>query len=301
MVNKEKKLFKGEWANENVNPEDYIFNDFLTAQSHEYNYQAIAQGGKADKAYECDLCHAHIAWAYYFDNRNTGKKLIAGIECANIMDSGLKAQDYQRAKRAKAERLKFTHEQNIDMFHKEYPHLVQAVEYFKGSHYAIVDIFSKIKWGLSGKQLNYLQKLLTDAWLTEVNKYKTEFKPPAPKLSVGVQTLNVTISNYYFQEKGYYAIEKAVFETEDGQTIFTGKTKQLIQKLYVDHRWSDEEDFWTLDKKERKSELTHNKSYYKKNTEGVLTVEILSEFADDKYSAKIKDFIVTQTYDDVLQ
>jgi len=304
---KKVKLFKTDWANENIDPTDWKFNELETNELQNPIVEAIQFEGAIPhemfKQYDCAICNAKITWAYAFKHINTPDELLAGVECAQIIYEGVNAIQYQRDKHIKYLKQKFNYLAKEKDFEKEYPILYQGAKFFKDYDFVIENIFNNVKYGLTEKQIAYLTKLILEVWEKQVAIYKAEFTPkePAPKLEAGVHELEVKISNYYYQEKKYYAIEKAVFETKAGQTLFTGKTKQLIQNLYVDHRWSDEEDFWTLDKKERKSELTRNKSYYKKNTEGVLTVEILSEFADDKYSAKIKDFIVTQTYDDVLQ
>lgn len=294
-------------AEEEVNVEDYRHNQKLTDEAQADAIADIEEFGHVQyenyKKYQCDLCNKRITWAFVFEHvKFKGEGLLAGMECATILDhdTNFSALQTQRQKHIKYLKDKFNRKSKEQDFKKEYPILYQAADYFKDYDGIIYDIFNKIHYGLTEKQIAYMTKLVLEVWEQRVAFYKSEFappKPPAPKLKAGVHELEVTISNYYYQEKGYYWIEKAVFETEAGQTIFTGKTKQLIQYLQVDLDLLEEdygiEEFWKQDKKERKSWLTHDKVHFDKYTKGILKVELGDEFAEDKYGGKIVEFTPT--------
>jgi len=300
---KEVKLFKTDWANENIDPLEYKFDQLKTNEYQDPIIDAIEFEGAIPvemfKQYTCVLCNAQITWAYSFQKLHSPDELIAGVECATIIFEGVNAIEYQRNKHIKYLKQKFNMLAREKDFKTEYPILYQGAEHFKDFDFVIQNIFNSIKYGLTEKQIAYLTKLILEAWEKQVAIYKAEFTPktPAPKLEAGVHELEVTISNYYYQEQRFYAVEKAVFETEAGHTIFTGKTKQLIQYLRVDLDLLEDDygidAFWKLDKKERKSYLTQEKVHFDKHTKGILKVELGDEFAEDKYGGKIIEFTPT--------
>lgn len=299
------KIFKTDWANKNIDPTQWQFNELETNELQDPIVEAIQFEGAIPsdmfKQYECAICNAKITWAYAFKKIQSPDELLAGVECAQVIYEGVNAIQYQRDKHIKYLKEKFNRLAKEKDFEKEYPILYQGAKFFKDYDFVIQDIFGKVKYGLSEKQIAYLTKLILEVWEKQVAIYKAEFTPkePAPKLKAGVHQLEVTLSNYYYQNKGYYVIEKAVFETEAGQTIFTGKTKQLVQYLQIDLDLFEDDygvqKFWELDKKERKSYLIGNKEDFDKGTKGILEIELGDEFAEDKYGGKIINFIPTYT------
>jgi len=298
----EKKIFKTEKANKKFVVGDWIYNEARTIEEYDNIYRYVeALGQMPPYKYNCATCNANLRWALFFNHKDSAEEVRVGGECAQLLTAGndYEAQLLATKKRVESAKQRFEWNEKVKEFKTEYPILYQGAEHFKDFDFVIQNIFNSIKYGLTEKQIAYLTKLILEAWEKQVAIYKAELTPktPAPKLKAGVHELEVTISNYYLQEKGYYYVEKAVFETEAGQTIFTGKTKQLIQYLQVDLDLFEEDygidAFWKLDKKERKSYLTHEKVHFDKYTKGILKVELGDEFAEDKYGGKILDFTPT--------
>lgn len=294
---KEVKLFKTDWANDNIDPLEWRFDQLKTNEFQDPIIEAIQFEGAIPsemfKQYTCMLCNAAVTWAYAFEKLHSPDELIAGVECAQIIYEGVNAIEYQRNKHIKYLKQKFNFLAKEKDFQKEYPILYEGAKFFKDYDNVIQNIFNNVKYGLTEKQIAYLTKLILEAWEMQVARYKAEFIPktPAPKLEAGVHELEVTISNYYYQDKKYYGIEKAVFESKVGHTIFTGKTQQLVQSLEIEKDLFEDDfgvaNFWALDKKERKSLLVYNKEYFDKGTEGILKIELGKEFAEDKYGEKL--------------
>ena len=76
-------------------------------------------------------------------------------------------------------------------------------------------------------------------------------------------------------------------------------TPEIASALDV---YADEptEDFWKLDKKQRKSNLQFNKVHYAQGTKGIATLDVTYVVEDDKTkgSAKIKQFVPMEIADE---
>lgn len=297
----EEKLFVKNSANENILVEDWFWNDALTQKHWDMLLMSIEQFGSTGGAtHDCALCGKPITWTVFFTNENDiSKTLYVGIECAKILGStskidALKFQVEKRRERIAKER---TYDENAEAFKVEFPELYQASSFFQKFNPVIEDILRKTKYGLSDRQLQYLHNLILDEWEKQVFELKRESNL-VPELKEGTMTAEVTIKRYFWKEghNGYYGYQKTVFETNEGQTIFTGKTQALVEFLDNDCYFDDDKsDFWKLEKKERKSELQSNKNYFEEGTKGIATFEITSLFEDGiKGSGKIKSFIPTQ-------
>lgn len=299
----EEKLFVKNSANEDINVEEWFFNDYLTDIIWEDNYLQLERDGFVDRSYQCHLCGKSMTWAVVFsdseDFGTTFGTIHVGVECAKILDSKNKWEALELNKQKRMERIKLDRKYrlNSESFEKEYPELYQASSFFQQFNPVIEDILRKSKYGLSDRQLQYLHNLILDEWEKQVFVLKRESNL-VPKLKEGTMTAEVTIKRYFWKEghNGWYGYQKTVFETNEGQTIFTGKTQALVEFLDNDCYFDDDKsNFWKLEKKERKSELQSNKNYFEEGTKGIATFEITSLFEDGiKGSGKIKSFIPTQ-------
>ena len=186
----------------------------------------------------------------------------------------------------------------------DYPQLAQAAEFFQEDNLLIMNVYSKAKFGLTEKQIAFLEKLCLEEWENQAEKYVKELGlGDIPHLKVGEITTDVIIEKYYTKDFAYFDQEKTIIKTADGQTLFTGKTKALIQFLDNDCFFpEDVEEFWQQDKKARKSDFTFGKNYYTQGTKGVATLDVTYVVEEDKTkgSAKIKQFVPMEIADESI-
>jgi len=243
----------------------------------------------------CFFCGSFVMYPVVFNYPNEKRKFNAGTDCAEMVHQG---SNYEalRVQAAKARERAKKLQEYLDTsakFVKSNPQLAQAANYFQDVNPLIADIFDKTKFGLTDKQIAFLEKLCLEQWQKEVDAFtKLINKANVAALQVGEITTEVTISKYYYKEQAFYGQEKAIIETKEGQTLFTGKTKALVQWLNTDKFKEDVAEFWEQDKKERKGVLTWNKEYFKEGTKGIATLEVTYVVEDDntKGTAKIKNF-----------
>lgn len=285
-MNKEKSAFRKHEVLENYELTKFEYNDLMT---HKHMFDTEYQGTN------CFFCGSFVMYPVVFNYPNEKRKFNAGTDCADMVHQGsnFEALRVQAAKaRERAKKL----QEYLDTsakFVKSNPQLAQAANYFQDVNPLIADIFDKTKFGLTDKQIAFLEKLCLEQWQKEVDAFaKLINKANVPALQVGEITTEVTISKYYYKEQAFYGQEKAIIETKEGQTLFTGKTKALVQWLNTDEFKEDVAEFWEQDKKERKGVLTWNKEYFKEGTKGIATLEVTYVVDDDntKGTAKIKNF-----------
>ena len=285
-MNKEKSAFRKHEVLENYELTKFEYNDLMT---HKHMFDTEYQGTN------CFFCGSFVMYPVVFNYPNEKRKFNAGTDCADMVHQGsnFEALRVQAAKaRERAKKL----QEYLDTsakFVKSNPQLAQAANYFQDVNPLIADIFDKTKFGLTDKQIAFLEKLCLEQWQKEVDAFaKLINKANVPALQVGEITTEVTISKYYYKEQAFYGQEKAIIETKEGQTLFTGKTKALDQWLNTDEFKEDVAEFWEQDKKERKGVLTWNKEYFKEGTKGIATLEVTYVVDDDntKGTAKIKNF-----------
>ena len=285
-MNKEKSAFRKHEVLENYELTKFEYNDLMT---HKHMFDTEYQGTN------CFFCGSFVMYPVVFNYPNEKRKFNAGTDCADMVHQGsnFEALRVQAAKaRERAKKL----QEYLDTsakFVKSNPQLAQAANYFQDVNPLIADIFDKTKFGLTDKQIAFLEKLCLEQWQKEVDAFaKLINKANVPALQVGEITTEVTISKYYYKEQAFYGQEKAIIETKEGQTLFTGKTKALVQWLNTDEFKEDVAEFWEQDTKERKGVLTWNKEYFKEGTKGIATLEVTYVVDDDntKGTAKIKNF-----------
>ena len=285
-MNKEKSAFRKHEVLENYELTKFEYNDLMT---HKHMFDTEYQGTN------CFFCGSFVMYPVVFNYPNEKRKFNAGTDCAEMVHQG---SNYEalRVQAAKARERAKKLQEYLDTsakFVKSNPQLAQAANYFQDVNPLIADIFDKTKFGLTDKQIAFLEKLCLEQWQKEVDAFtKLINKANVAALQVGEITTEVTISKYYYKEQAFYGQEKAIIETKEGQTLFTGKTKALVQWLNTDKFKEDVAEFWEQDKKERKGVLTWNKEYYKEGTKGIATLEVTYVVEDDntKGTAKIKNF-----------
>jgi len=285
-MNKEKSAFRKHEVLENYELTKFEYNDLMT---HKHMFDTEYQGTN------CFFCGSFVMYPVVFNYPNEKRKFNAGTDCAEMVHQG---SNYEalRVQAAKARERAKKLQEYLDTsakFVKSNPQLAQAANYFQDVNPLIADIFDKTKFGLTEKQIAFLEKLCLEQWQKEVDAFaKLINKANVPALQVGEITTEVTISKYYYKEQAFYGQEKAIIETKEGQTLFTGKTKALVQWLNTDEFKEDVAEFWEQDKKERKGVLTWNKEYFKEGTKGIATLEVTFVVEDDntKGTAKIKNF-----------
>ena len=285
-MNKEKSAFRKHEVLENYELTKFEYNDLMT---HKHMFDTEYQGTN------CFFCGSFVMYPVVFNYPNEKRKFNAGTDCAEMVHQG---SNYEalRVQAAKARERAKKLQEYLDTsakFVKSNPQLAQAANYFQDVNPLIADIFDKTKFGLTDKQIAFLEKLCLEQWQKEVDAFtKLINKANVAALQVGEITTEVTISKYYYKEQAFYGQEKAIIETKEGQTLFTGKTKALVQWLNTDEFKEDVAEFWEQDKKERKGVLTWNKEYFKEGTKGIATLEVTYVVEDDntKGTAKIKNF-----------
>jgi len=285
-MKKEKSAFRRLEVLEKYELTKFEYNDLMT-QKHMYDteYQGT----------NCFFCGSFIMYPVVFNYPNEQRKFNAGTDCADMVHQGtnFEALRLQAAKARERARIQQQYLDTIEEFKKDYPQLAQAAEYFSNENMLLADVYDKAKFGLTEKQIAFLEKLCLEQWQKEVDAFaKLINKANVPALTIGEITTEVTISKYYYKEQAFYGQEKAIIETKEGQTLFTGKTKALVQWLNTDEYREDVAEFWEQDKKERKGVLTWNKEYYKEHTKGIATLEVTFVVEEDntKGTAKIKNF-----------
>jgi len=285
-MKKEKSAFRRLEVLEKYELTKFEYNDLMT-QKHMYDteYQGT----------NCFFCGSFIMYPVVFNYPNEKRKFNAGTDCADMVHQGtnFEALRLQAAKARERARIQQQYLDTIEEFKKDYPQLAQAAEYFSNENMLLADVYDKAKFGLTEKQIAFLEKLCLEQWQKEVDAFaKLINKANVPALTIGEITTEVTISKYYYKEQAFYGQEKAIIETKEGQTLFTGKTKALVQWLNTDEYREDVAEFWEQDKKERKGVLTWNKEYYKEHTKGIATLEVTFVVEEDntKGTAKIKNF-----------
>ena len=285
-MNKEKSAFRKHEVLENYELTKFEYNDLMT---HKHMFDTEYQGTN------CFFCGSFVMYPVVFNYPNEKRKFNAGTDCAEMVHQG---SNYEalRVQAAKARERAKKLQEYLDTsakFVKSNPQLAQAANYFQDVNPLIADIFDKTKFGLTDKQIAFLEKLCLEQWQKEVDAFtKLINKANVAALQVGEITTEVTISKYYYKEQAFYGQEKAIIETKEGQTLFTGKTKALVQWLNTDEFKEDVAEFWEQDKKERKGVLTWNKEYFKEGTKGIATLEVTYVVEEDntKGTAKIKNF-----------
>ena len=285
-MKKEKSAFRRLEVLEKYELTKFEYNDLMT-QKHMYDteYQGT----------NCFFCGSFIMYPVVFNYPNEQRKFNAGTDCADMVHQGtnFEALRLQAAKARERARIQQQYLDTIEEFKKDYPQLAQAAEYFSNENMLLADVYDKAKFGLTEKQIAFLEKLCLEQWQKEVDAFaKLINKANVPALTIGEITTEVTISKYYYKEQAFYGQEKAIIETKEGQTLFTGKTKALVQWLNTDEYREDVAEFWEQDKKGRKGVLTWNKEYYKEHTKGIATLEVTFVVEEDntKGTAKIKNF-----------
>ena len=285
-MNKEKSAFRKHEVLENYELTKFEYNDLMT---HKHMFDTEYQGTN------CFFCGSFVMYPVVFNYPNEKRKFNAGTDCAEMVHQGsnYEALRVQAAKARERARILQEYLDTSAKFVKNYPQLAQAANYFQDANPLIADIFGKTKFGLTENQIEFLERLCLEQWQKEVDAFKKLInKANVAALQVGEITTEVTISKYYYKEQAFYGQEKAVIETKEGQTLFTGKTKALVQWLNTDEFREDVAEFWEQDKKERKGVLTWNKEYFKEGTKGIATLEVTYVVEDDntKGTAKIKNF-----------
>ncbi len=285
-MNKEKSAFRKHEVLENYELTKFEYNELMT---HKHMFDTEYQGTN------CFFCGSFVMYPVVFNYPNAKRKFNAGTDCAEMVHQGsnYEALRLQAAKARERARIQQQYLDTSAKFVKSNPQLAQAANYFQDVNPLIADIFDKTKFGLTEKQIAFLEKLCLEQWQKEVDAFaKLINKANVPALTIGEITTEVTISKYYYKEQAFYGQEKAIIETNEGQTLFTGKTKALVQWLNTDEYTEDVAEFWKQDKKERKGVLTWNKEYYKENTKGIATLEVTFVVEEDntKGTAKIKNF-----------
>lgn len=101
-------------AEEEVNVEDYRHNQKLTDEAQADAIADIEEYGYVQyenhKKFQCDLCNKRITWAFVFEHvKFKGEGLLAGMECATILDhdTNFSALQTQRQKHIKYLKAKF--------------------------------------------------------------------------------------------------------------------------------------------------------------------------------------------------
>jgi len=250
---------------------------------------------------QCVACNSRIKYKMPF--HNTGDNdfpefVVVGQDCANILDqeTDFEALAIRQKEAEELAEQKAEWELAINEFKTNNPALYQIAEYFAQdlNNHIIVDIFSKIKWGLSEKQIAFLTNLCLKAWENQVAKYWQEMTKVVP-LTSGMQTIPVTITRYYYNDKGF---AKTLFYTEGNSKIFTGKTQQLAMSKILDYNsyyCFELDELWSVDttKKDRKQNFVFD--YYPQNTTGLLTIDLSVSDNDDTVGfGKIVDFTPTK-------
>ena len=286
-MNKEKSAFRKHEVLENYELTKFEYNDLMT---HKHMFDTEYQGTN------CFFCGSFVMYPVVFNYPNEKRKFNAGTDCAEMVHQG---SNYEalRVQAAKARERAKKLQEYLDTsakFVKSNPQLAQAANYFQDVNPLIADIFDKTKFGLTDKQIAFLEKLCLEQWQKEVDAFaKLINKANVAALTIGEITTEVTISKYYYKEQAFYGQEKAIIETKEGQTLFTGKTKALVKFLNTDEYYPEDiTEFWAQDKKQRKSDLTWNKEYYKEGTKGIATLEVTYVVEEDntKGTATIKNF-----------
>lgn len=252
---------------------------------------------------KCIACNSNIKYKMPF--HNTGNNdypefILVGQDCAYILDQdtdfealAIRQKEANEVAKRKAEWAK-----KIDDFIAEYPALYQAAEYFAQEIYnpTITDIFGKIKWGLSEKQIAFLEKLCLQAWTNEVARNWQLMTKVVPH-TAGMQTVPVTITRYYVNNNGF---TKTLFHTEGNSKIFTGKTQQLASsKVWYNFFYQDEEQeelemIWSNDTTKANRKKYFDFEYYPQGTKGLLTIDLNVADNDDTVGfGKIINFIPT--------
>jgi len=286
-MKKEKSAFRRHEVLENYELTKFEYNDLMT---HKHMFDTEYQGTT------CFFCGSFIMYPVVFNYPNEKRKFNAGTDCADMVYQGtnFEALKLQAAKARERARIQQAYLDSVEEFKTDYPQLSQAAEYFGQENLLISDVYDKAKFGLTEKQIAFLEKLCLEDWQKEVDAFaKLINKANVPALEAGEITTEVTISKYYYKDMAFYGQEKAIIETKEGQTLFTGKTKALVQYLSTDEYYPEDiTEFWAQDKKQRKSDLTWNKEYFKAGTKGIATLEVTYVVEEDntKASAKIKNF-----------
>lgn len=286
-MNKEKSAFRKHEVLENYELTKFEYNDLMT-QKHMFDteYQGT----------NCFFCGSFVMYPVVFNYPNEKRKFNAGTDCADMVHQGsnFEALRVQAAKARERAKIQQAYLDSVKEFKTDYPQLSQAAEYFGQENLLISDVYDKAKFGLTEKQIAFLEKLCLEDWQKEVDAFaKLINKANVPALEIGEITTEVTISKYYYKEQAFYGQEKAIIETKEGQTLFTGKTKALVKFLNTDEYYPEDiTEFWAQDKKQRKSDLTWNKEYYREGTKGIATLEVTYVVEEDntKGTAKIKNF-----------
>ena len=252
---------------------------------------------KEDFATSCFFCGSYVKYVFCFTYPNDKTKFFAGADCADMVDSGtnFEALRLQAAKARERARMEQIYLDTAEEFTKDYPQLAQAAEYFKKDNYLIEDIFSKTRYGLTEKQIAFLEKLCIESWEGAVNSYKKEMlKAKMPDLELGEFTTKVKIVKYYTKEKEMYYQHKVVFETPEGNSIFTGRTLKLVYKMILMFDYYEEDylaDIWKTTKADRKSTFKDGCIFYEEETEGIATFDITWLMEDKKSGGgKLKNF-----------
>lgn len=291
---------------------DDIYNSMINAYPNLKNYDTGGNDFKGVWAEEvshifthgdaqCVACNSRIKYKMPF--HNTGNNdfpefVLVGQDCAYILDqeTDFEALAIRQKEAEELAKQKAEFEKAINDFKTNNPALYQIAEYFAQdlNNHIIVDIFSKIKWGLSEKQIAFLEKLCLKAWEYEVNKYWQLMTKVEP-LTAGMQTIPVRITRYYYNDNGF---AKTLFHTEGNSKIFTGKTQQLAMSKIVDYNSyyrHELDELWSVDKpkKERKQNFVFD--YYPQNTTGLLTIDLTVADNDDTVGfGKIVGFTPTK-------
>lgn len=290
----EKSAFRRKEVLDNYDLSKFFYDSHLTSRYLE----------KEQFATSCFFCGAYVKYVFCFTYPNEDRKFFAGADCADMVWQGtnFEALRLQEMKRREREAIQKGYEENVEKFKKDYPQLAQAVEFFKNDNLLIEDIYKKAKFNLTEKQIAFLEKLCLEEWDAKVQKYIKEYNySKIPHLEVGEITTDVTIEKYYTKDFYHFGHEKTIIKTAAGQTLFTGKTKALLQYLDNDCFFpEDVEEFWQQDKKARKSDFTFGKNYYTEGTKGIATLDVTYVVEDDKTkgSAKIKNFIPMEIADE---
>ena len=293
MVN-EKSAFRRKEVLDNYDLSKFFYDSHLTSKYLE----------KEQFATSCFFCGAYVKYVFCFTYPNKNRKFFAGADCADMVWQGtnFEALRLQEMKRREREAIQKGYEENVEKFKKDNPQLAQLVEFFKYDNLLIDDIYKKAKFNLTEKQIAFLEKLCLEEWEKHVEKYIKEFNlGDIPHLEVGEITTDITIEKYYTKDFYNFDHQKTIIKTAAGQTLFTGKTKALLQYLDNDCFFpEDVEEFWQQDKKERKNDFTFGKNYYTEGTKGVATLEVTYVVEDDKTkgSAKIKQFVPMEIADE---
>lgn len=273
-------------------------NEFIKTVISDDAIDVMTNGGT-----QCVACNAHIKYKMPFHNTgdNGYTEFVAlGQDCAYILDqkTDFEALAIRQKEAEELAKKKAEWAMNKDNFKAEYPALYQAAEYFSQDNYnhIIVDIFSKIKWGLSEKQIAFLEKLCLQAWANEVARNWQLMTKVVPH-TAGMQTVPVTITRYYVNDSGF---TKTLFHTEGNSKIFTGKTQQLASsKVWYNFFYQDEEQeelemIWSNDTTKANRKKYFDFEYYPQGTKGLLTIDLNVADNDDTVGfGKIINFVPT--------